>query len=101
MRHTRGIIPLAAMMALLLSAGCETVGHVLLSAILDTVGGANQTTTRSDDEDMGNAIESALGHAAAEVIQTATSQAAEQTVKTIVAGLQQLANQNGSNSTHR
>jgi hypothetical protein len=94
------MIPLAAIMVLLLSAGCESVGQVLLSAIRDAVVGASLSTTSQTDDNTAHAIERALGLAAAEVIQTATSQAAEQTVNAIVAGLTQLVNQNASNPTN-
>lgn len=86
------LLPLTGIAALLLLAGCGTVGEFLLGTLRKTVVQTARTATSQAVEQSALVIEAAVEQAAEQVIQRATSQAAS----VIEDGLQQLLDSNGS-----
>jgi len=88
MKRMHGMLPLAAIAALIALTGCGTVGEFLFSNIKKAVVQEIKTSTSQAVEQTAAAIELAIQQGATGLIQSATSQAAEQTSVLIQDGLQ-------------
>lgn len=79
MKRMHGMLPLAAIAALLALSGCGTAAEFLFSNIKKAVVEEIKTSTSQAVEQTAAALQLAVQQAATQFIQTATTQAAEQT----------------------